>query len=126
MSQFKELLVFGTGRFFDTVYAKKFVGEFEGTIQGNAETATRADQDMLGQSISGTYLKGITGDGTSTTITFTKGDGTTGTFQTKDTVTTIIDNLTTQTANEALSANQGYVIDGRLDTVEAAVAVGSF
>lgn len=126
MSQFKDLLVFGTARVLDTVYAKKFVGEFEGTIQGNAATATKAEKDMLGQTIASTYLAGISGDGSSTTVTYTKGDGTTGTFVTKDTVTTIIDNLTKQTTDEALSANQGYVIDGRLDTLETAAAVSTF
>ena len=114
MSQFKELLVFGNSRFLDSVYAKKFIGPLEGT-------ADRAIADKNGKDIT-TYVAGISGDGTSDTITITYGDGTTGTFTTKDTQVTVANNLTTDDATQALSAAQGVVIDGRLQTVEAAVA----
>ena len=114
MSQFKELLVFGNSRFLDSVYAKKFIGPLDGL-------AARATADKNGKDIT-TYIASITGDGTSDTITFTYGDGTTGTFTTKDTQVTVANNLTTDDATQALSAAQGVVIDGRLQTVEAAVA----
>lgn len=114
MSQFKELLVFGNSRFLDSVYAKKFIGPLQGT-------ADRAIADKNGKDIT-TYVAGISGDGSSDTITITYGDGTTGTFTTKDTQVTVANNLTTDDATQALSAAQGVVIDSRLQTVEAAVA----
>ena len=114
MSQFKELLVFGNSRFLDSVYAKKFIGPLQGT-------ADRAIADKNGKDIT-TYVAGISGDGSSDTITITYGDGTTGTFTTKDTQVTVANNLTTDDATQALSAAQGVVINSRLQTVEAAVA----
>jgi hypothetical protein len=102
MAQFKELLVFGTTRVLDTVYAKKFVGAFEGT-------SDRAVADKNGKDIT-TYIAGISGDGTSDTITITYGDGTTGTFTTKDTQVVVANNLSTNEATQALSAAQGVVI----------------
>ena len=118
MAQFKELLVFGTTRILDNVYAKKFVGDIEGDITGNADTATKASKDMLGQDIDATYIKGVSADGT--TITLTKGDGTTSTFQTQDTHVDVADDLVTADAEQALSANQGVVIAGRLAALESA------
>lgn len=56
---------------------------FTGSLSGNASTATKAAQDSAGQQISTTYVKGITGSGT--TITYTKGDGSTGTTSIRDT-----------------------------------------
>ena len=114
MSQFKELLVFGNSRFLDSVYAKKFVGPLDGL-------AARATADKNGKDIT-TYVASITGDGSSDTITITYGDGTTGTFTTKDTQVTVANNLTTNDATQALSAALGIVIDDRLQAVEAAVA----
>ena len=114
MSQFKELLVFGNSRFLDSVYAKKFVGPLDGL-------AARATADKNGKDIT-TYVASITGDGTSDEVTVTFGDGTTTTFTTKDTQVDVEDSLTSQSDTAALSANQGYVINGRLETVESAVA----
>ena len=114
MAQFKELLVFGTTRVLDNVYAKKFIGD----IEGNADTATRASKDALGQTIDATYLKGASADGQ--TVTFTKGDGSTFSITTQDTHVDVVDNLTTQDATKALSANQGYVLDGRVSALETA------
>lgn len=121
MSQFKELMVFGPARILDTVYAKRFVGEFEGTIDGLASSATA---DASGQVIADTYIKGISANGT--TVTVTLGNGSTSSFQTQDTVTEIEDSLTSQASTAALSANQGYVIDGRLDDLETKLTVGTF
>ena len=112
MSQFKELLVFGTSRFLDSVYAKKFIGPLEGT-------AHRAIADNLGQQIDSTSIKDISGDGTSEEITFTMGDGTTKTFTTKNTQVTVVNNLTSDSTTDALSAAQGKALDTRLQAVEA-------
>lgn len=53
------------------------------SVSGNAATATKATQDSAGQQINTTYLKGLSVSGK--TITYTKGDGTTGTITTQDT-----------------------------------------
>jgi hypothetical protein len=111
MSQFKELLVFGTSRFLDSVYAKKFVGPLEGT-------AMAAIRDNRNQVIDSTYIKDISGDGSSETITFTMGDGTTKTFTTMNTQVTVVDNLESDSTTSALSAKQGKVLDARLQAVE--------
>ena len=51
-----------------------------------ADTATKATQDSAGQQINTTYIKALSVSGQ--TITYTKGDGTTGTIKTQDTNTT--------------------------------------
>lgn len=52
----------------------------------NANTATQATQDSAGNNINATYIKGLSVSGK--VITYTKGDGTTGTLTTQDTNTT--------------------------------------
>ena len=52
-------------------------------ISGNSATATKAAQDSAGQQINTTYIKGLSVSGK--TITYTKGNGTTGTITTQDT-----------------------------------------
>ena len=67
------------------------------TLADNATTAnsaTKALQDNAGQQIDKTYIKNLSVNGT--TITYTKGDGTTGTIATQDTNT---DNKVTNTLN---------------------------
>lgn len=49
----------------------------------NATNATKATQDSAGQQIDTTYIKGLSVSGR--TITYTKGNGTTGTITTQDT-----------------------------------------
>lgn len=49
----------------------------------NADNATKATQDSAGQNINTTYIKGLSVSGR--TITYTKGNGTTGTITTQDT-----------------------------------------
>ena len=56
------------------------------TCSGNSATATKATQDSAGQQINTTYIKGLSVSGK--TVTYTKGDGTTGTITTQDTVYT--------------------------------------
>lgn len=51
-----------------------------------AKSATKATQDGSGQQINATYIKALSVNGR--TITYTKGDGTTGTITTQDTNTT--------------------------------------
>ena len=59
---------------------------FNGDLNGNAATATKAMLDSAEQQINTTYIKGLSASGR--TITYTKGDGTTGTITTQDTNTT--------------------------------------
>lgn len=56
------------------------------SLNGNASSATKATQDSAGQQINSTYIKNVSVNGR--TITFTRGDGTTFTITTQDTVTT--------------------------------------
>ena len=114
MAQFKELLVFGTTRVLDNVYAKNFVGN----IIGNADTATKATQDALGQLITSTYIKNASVSGK--VVTFTKGDGSTFSFETQDTHVAVADDLLTADATAALSANQGVILAGRVSDLESA------
>ena len=119
MAQFKDLLIFGTAKVLDSVYATKFIGNLEGT-------ADRAVSDNLGQQIDSTYIKSISPDSQSSTITITYGDGTTSTFNTYNSQVTVVDDLSTQSATSALSANQGVVIDGRLTALETAATWSTF
>ena len=67
----------------ENVYANKFTG----ALTGNAASATKATQDSAGQQINTTYIKGLSVSGK--TITYTKGNGSTGTITTQDTVYTL-------------------------------------
>lgn len=58
-------------------------GSFIGNLSGTASNATKATQDSAGQPINTTYIKGLSVSGR--TITYTKGNGTTGTLTTQDT-----------------------------------------
>ena len=122
MAQFKDLLVFGVTRVMDKLYAKKVVAD----IEGNADSATKALKDNLNQQIDSTYIKNITGDGTSDTITFTFGDGTTGTFTTKDTQVTVINDHTTGGTTAAYSAEMGKEDYAKIVALENAVMVTNF
>lgn len=61
-----------------------------GSCTGNAATATQATQDSAGQQINTTYIKGLRVSGR--VITYTKGDGATGTITTQDTIYTALKN----------------------------------
>lgn len=71
-----------------TLKATTFKGALSGkaTSATSADSATKATQDSAGQQINTTYIKGLSVNGR--TITYTKGDGTTGTITTQDTDTT--------------------------------------
>lgn len=62
-----------------------FPSGITGTLYGNATSATKATNDSKDQIITG-YIRGLSVSGK--TITYTRGDGTTGTITTQDTNTT--------------------------------------
>ena len=99
MAQLKDLIVTGASRFLGNIY---------GNLKGNADTATKATQDSAGQQINTTYIKGLSVSGK--TITYTKGNGTTGTITTQDTNTTY-SNATTSAAG-LMSASDKSKLDG--------------
>lgn len=81
----------------EAVYANKLVGPLTGNVTGNCSgssgsctgnsvTATKANQDSAGQQINTTYIKDLSISGK--TITYTKGNGTTGTITIQDTAYT--------------------------------------
>lgn len=88
------------------------VGNINGTLNGkatsagSADSATKATNDSAGNNINGTYIKGISASGR--TITFTKGNGTTGTITTQDTTY----GVSTQSANGLMSASDKKKLDG--------------
>lgn len=55
-------------------------GGTSAACSGNAATATKATQDSRGQQIDSTYIKGLSVNGR--TVTYTRGNGSTGTIQT--------------------------------------------
>ena len=61
-------------------------GGITASLNGNASSATKATQDSAGQQINTTYIKNVSVNGR--TITFTRGNGTTFSITTQDTVTT--------------------------------------
>ncbi|OON89705.1 hypothetical protein [Pyramidobacter sp. C12-8] len=73
----------GTGDITITAAAN---GGTSAACSGNAASATKATQDSRGQQIDSTYIKGLSVSGR--TVTYTRGNGTTGSFQTQDTNTT--------------------------------------
>ena len=82
----------------------------------NATSAGKATNDSAGQQINTTYIKGLSVSGK--VITYTKGDGTTGTITTQDTDTWrgIQNVLTSDSTTESLSAAQGKVLKGLVDS----------
>lgn len=69
----------------------------------SADSATKATQDSTGQQINTTYIKSLSVNGR--TITYTKGNGSTGTITTQDTNTTY--SKLSQFTNDS-----GYISDG--------------
>ena len=65
----------------------------------NATNATKATQDSAGQQINTTYVKSVTASGR--TVTVTKGDGKTSTFQTQDTTYGNMGGASTSAAGKA-------------------------
>ena len=79
---------------------------------GNSATATKATQDSAGQQINKTYIKGLSVSGK--TITYTKGDGTTGTITTQDTNTTYSTGTATSSGLTKLYTGTGTATDGTM------------
>lgn len=81
----------------------------------NATSADKATNDSAGQQINTTYIKGLSVSGK--VITYTKGDGTTGTITTQDTNTWrgIQNVLTSDSTTDSLSAAQGKALKGLVD-----------
>lgn len=71
---------------------------------GNAATATKATQDSSGQQINTTYIKGLSAS--SGSITYTKGDNTTGI------ITTVRSTVITLSASEWGSNSQTILVSG--------------
>ena len=82
----------------------------------NAVSASNAASDSAGQQINTTYIKELSVSGK--VITYTKGDGTTGTITTQDTDTWrgIQNVLTSDSTTDSLSAAQGKVLKGLVDS----------
>ena len=82
--------------------ATKATNADKATHASTADSATKATQDGSGQQINATYIKKLSVNGR--TITYTKGDGTTGTITTQDTNTTY--SKVSQFTNDS-----GYIVD---------------
>ncbi len=93
--------------FIEATYAS-----FYQNVNGNAATATKATKDSAGQQINTTYIKGLSVSGK--TITYTKGDGTTGTLTTQDTNTTYSTGTATTSGLTKLYASTGSSTDGTM------------
>lgn len=82
--------------------ATKATNADKATHASTADSATKATQDSTGQQINTTYIKSLSVNGR--TITYTKGNGTTGTITTQDTNTTY--SKLSQFTNDS-----GYIVD---------------
>jgi hypothetical protein len=83
--------------------ATKATNADKATHASTADSATKATQDNAGQQINSTYIKSLSVNGR--TITYTKGNGSTGTITTQDTNTTY--SKLSQFTNDS-----GYITDG--------------
>ena len=79
---------------------------------GAANSAVKATQDSAGQQINTTYIKGLSVSGK--TITYTKGDGTTGTITTQDTNTTYSTGTASASGLTKLYTGTGTATDGTM------------
>ena len=79
---------------------------------GAANSAVKATQDSAGQQINTTYIKGLSVSGK--TITYTKGDGTTGTITTQDTNTTYSTGTASTSGLTKLYTGTGTATDGTM------------
>lgn len=74
--------VFDTGVYLDTTAGQLVATKFVGALQGNADTATKATGDSAGDNIRSTYIKGLSVNGL--TLTVTKGDNSSSTLTLQD------------------------------------------
>ena len=108
MAQLKDLLVTGAARILGKLYASEFVGK----LTGNADSATKATKDSANQQINTTYIKGLSVSGK--TITYTKGDNSTGTINTQDTNTTYSTGTSSTSGLTKLYTGTGSATDGTM------------
>ncbi len=106
--------VFDTGVYITANAGELHADKFVGAVTGNASSATKATNDAKDQAITG-YIRSLSVSGK--VITYTKGDGTTGTITTQDTNTwrNIQNNLTSDSTTDSLAAAQGKVLKGLID-----------
>ena len=91
-------------------------------ISGNSATATKATQDSAGQQINTTYIKGLSVSGK--TITYTKGNGSTGTITTQDTAYSHPNSGVTAGTYRNVTVNaQGHVTGGSNPTTLAGYGI---
>ena len=83
-----------------------------GGAANSALTATKSTQDSAGQQINTTYIKGLSVSGR--TITYTKGNGTTGTITTQDTNTTYSTGTSSSLGLTKLYTGTGTATDGTM------------
>ena len=74
--------IFDTGVYLDTTAGQLVATKFVGALQGNADTATKATGDSAGDNIRTTYIKGLSLNGL--TLTITKGDNSSSTLTLQD------------------------------------------
>lgn len=89
---------------------------------GNAATSTKATQDSAGQQINTTYIKALSVSGK--VITYTKGDGTTGTITTQDTNTTYSTGTASALGLTKLYTATGTATDGTMTQKAITDALG--
>ena len=82
------------------------------TSAGSASSATKATQDSSSQTITSTYIKSLSVSGR--TITYTKGDITTGSISTQDTNTTYSVGTSTYSGTTKLYTTTGSNTDGTM------------
>lgn len=82
------------------------------TSAGSASSATKATQDSSSQTITSTYIKSLSVSGR--TITFTRGNNTTGTITTQDTDTTYSVGTSTYSGTTKLYTTTGRNTDGTM------------
>lgn len=102
-----------TGSLYDYDYAQNAIfpnqivaKAFNGELRGNANTATKSTQDSQGQQINTTYIKELSVNGR--TLTVTKGDGTDNTLTTQDTTYGVV----TTNENGLMSVSDKTKLDG--------------
>jgi len=111
MAQLGNLIVNGAARILGDLKVKGEVAasSFIGNLKGQADKATK---DSKNQDISATYIKGLSANGR--TVTYTKGDGTTGTITTQDTNTTYSTGTASTAGLTKLYTGAGSATDGTM------------
>lgn len=97
----------GTGTATDGTMTQSAINTALSSKLSTSGTAAKATADASGNTITSTYIKGLSVSGK--VITYTKGDGTTGTITTQDTNTTY--SVATQSANGLMSSTDKKKLD---------------